>query len=329
MNILIFRLSAIGDIIMASGILPCIKNHYPSANITWVVQQEYKTLLEDSPFIDVVIPIKRKELSILLKSGKIGNFIKECFTTISSIRKRRYNLVLDLQGIWKSGIWSLFSIGKNRIVVDPKEGVGILYKKKILSNPFDKQIGAEYKLVLNALSISNDKYMLGINTQDPPIQLNDRFVVLCPFTTRVQKFWIDDYWKEIVKYIRSRGYKLVVLGGPSDKTLVKKIFSDFSDIVNLVGRLTINQCLGVIKGASAVIGVDTGLTHGSMLLKRPTIAIFGSTCPYLDTGFNNGVVLYEKMWCSPCKRNPTCKGEMDCMKNITPRKVISILENWL
>jgi heptosyltransferase-1 len=56
-------------------------------------------------------------------------------------------------------------------------------------------------------------------------------------------------------------------------------------------------------------------------LHVPTVALFGSTCPYLDAGAPRSSVLYEKLDCSPCRRNPTCNGRFDCMRALDADRV--------
>lgn len=324
MKILIIRMSAIGDIIMASGILPALKRAYPNSTIFWMVQKEYETLVSNSPYIDKLISFDRKKIEYLLKKGKIGEFFSFINKYIKELRHDDFDLVIDLQGIWKSGIWSFFFKSKKKIVVDPKEGCGFLYSKRIKSNPKDKRIGAEYKLVLGYLGVLNQKYRFGLGDVPDVLKLNEKYIVFCPFTTRPQKFWIDSYWRELTQGLEKKGFKIVVVGGKFDEKRFYEIFTNNSKVINLVGRLNILQSIGVLKHSWGVIGVDTGLTHAGMLLKKPTVALFGSTCPYLDTEYPAGKVLYKKLPCSPCKRNPTCNNELTCMKEITPDEVLDI-----
>jgi len=84
------------------------------------------------------------------------------------------------------------------------------------------------------------------------------------------------------------------------------------------------QSAAVIKNAALMIGVDTGLTHMGTAFMRPTVALFGSTCPYLITASPATRVLYHPFPCSPCRRSPTCSGEFPCMADIT---VAEVMEN--
>jgi heptosyltransferase-1 len=69
------------------------------------------------------------------------------------------------------------------------------------------------------------------------------------------------------------------------------------------------------------VGVDTGLTHMGTAFKRPTVALFGSTRPYLDGRTPSTQVMYDALSCSPCRRHPTCAGRFDCMRQLTPERV--------
>jgi heptosyltransferase-1 len=78
----------------------------------------------------------------------------------------------------------------------------------------------------------------------------------------------------------------------------------------------------LIERASLLIGVDTGLGHMGIAFGTPSLLLFGSTCPYLDTTRANARVLYHKLDCSPCKRRPTCGWAFTCMHLITIDEVL-------
>ena len=77
-----------------------------------------------------------------------------------------------------------------------------------------------------------------------------------------------------------------------------------------------------MRGAGLLVGVDTGLTHMGIAFATPTVAIFGSTCPYTNTGRTNARVIWLGLHCSPCKRRPTCGGAYTCLRDITPERVL-------
>jgi heptosyltransferase-1 len=94
-------------------------------------------------------------------------------------------------------------------------------------------------------------------------------------------------------------------------------------LVSLAGRTSLVQCAAIIDKAELLVGVDTGLTHLGIAMRTPTLALFGSTRPYLDTGFARAKVLYAALPCSPCKRRPTCDGRFDCMRQHTVDNILA------
>jgi heptosyltransferase-1 len=145
------------------------------------------------------------------------------------------------------------------------------------------------------------------------------YAVICPFTTRPQKHWVGSRWSETAaELVKQFNLAVALLGGPQDAAAASRLQRQTGDgVVDLAGRTTLGQAAALVEKAALVIGVDTGLTHLGTAFTRPTIALFGATCPYLRTPSPRTTVLYNRLACSPCKRSPTCDGRYDCMKSIT------------
>ena len=140
------------------------------------------------------------------------------------------------------------------------------------------------------------------------------YAVLCPYTTRPQKHWFDERWIALALQLQADGLTPVLLGGPADVTQASAIAASVPGLVNLVGALKLDDTVAVVAGSALLVGVDTGLTHMGSALNVPTVALFGSTRPYLDACTPRTTVLYEGRHCSPCRRHPTCHGRHDCMR---------------
>ena len=82
----------------------------------------------------------------------------------------------------------------------------------------------------------------------------------------------------------------------------------------------------LIRGARLLVGVDTGITHLGVAMGAPTLALFGSTCPYLRAPEGRLQVVYLPRPCSPCRRNPTCGGRFDCMREIDVDRVAAAVD---
>jgi len=154
--------------------------------------------------------------------------------------------------------------------------------------------------------------------------LGSPYAVIAPFTTRPQKHWFEDAWRELIPRLTSElGLPVVMLGGPGDRMAADRISAGL-EMHDLTGRTKLLEAAEIIRRSALVIGVDTGLTHMGTAFERPTIALFGSTCPYLATGNARTRVIYHALECSPCRRRPTCGGAFTCMRGITGDEVLAV-----
>jgi heptosyltransferase-1 len=173
---------------------------------------------------------------------------------------------------------------------------------------------SNFEMVLG-LSASDDSRATDIAPEGP-------YVVIAPFTTRPQKHWTHAHWRVLIGRLADAGHQVACLGGPGDREEAVTLL-DGLPIMNWVGSYPLGVSASLVKQAAAVIGVDTGLTHMGIAADIPTVALFGSTCPYLETGRDNVRVIYHGLECAPCKRSPTCAGRFDCMVGITADEVMS------
>ena len=323
-SILIIRLSAIGDVVMASGVIPAFRRAFPHAKIDWLVQSECSELLQGTQDLNSVWVWPRKQWSELLRQGKFLRLASEGRSLVKSLRRQKYDLVLDLQGLWKSGVWALLSGGSRRIGLRSSEG-GWLTMSEVVAAGEDTRISSEYRILLEHLGIEADGFGLGLQCSREDVhrvrelleayKVNNPVALICPFTTRPQKHWLESRWSNLAERLESElGFQVLMLGGSSDTKAAKRIQQGSrAEIVSLVGKTTLRQSLALIKQANLVIGVDTGLTHMAVLSDIPTVALFGPTKPYLHTDNQQATVLYHPYSCSPCKRSPVCSGEYPCM----------------
>jgi heptosyltransferase-1 len=340
-KVLIIRLSAIGDIVMASGLIPAFKQRYPSAQIFWLADAGLSSLLENHTDLTAVIPWDKNAWKSLVKRGRFIALAREVFLLSKTLRAHDFDLVIDAQGLFKSGLLAFLSGGSKRVSFWGRE-YGHLFSHEVLKRDFnDLRMSSEYRQIAHFLDCDDSNYRLELMPSGNDCTLareliNGRdfdsskpILAVAPFTTRPQKHWPAHYWRDLIKRFVENGWRVVMLGGPTDYQLASSIESDAnaSDcLLNLVGKTSLMQSYAVIAQSSALVGVDTGLTHMGVAANTPTVAIFGSTCPYLEPLSSKSAVIYQGLACSPCHRNPTCGGAYDCLSQITPQKAYESLE---
>ena len=327
MKILIVRMSAMGDIVMASPLLNSLKSLDPNCEIHWAVQPEFADVLKGHESIDHLVIVPKGRWKKAFESFQWLSLWREIKELKTQLRSENYDLAIDLQGLAKSGLIVKWSQASRKLGLNSREGSERWMDEVIEGNTVDGSlISSEYQAVAKALGdhSSNFKMSLPKKLSAPKSEEfrnhNSKYIVFCPFTTRPQKHWFNDAWQDLAQKFQDK--TIIILGGPSDVDASKELMENMpTQVISLVGQTRIQDAIDLIRHSEGVIGVDTGLTHMGIAENKPTLALFGSTLPYSNTRHENAKVLYHKMDCSPCRRNPTCKGRFDCMRAISSEEV--------
>ncbi|MBC7360200.1 MAG: glycosyltransferase family 9 protein [Desulfacinum sp.] len=333
-SIIVIRPSAIGDIVMASPMLPRLRSAFPEARIHWVVEPAMADLLAHHPDLDGVIVWPKQEWTRLIKKGRFTALIRKVQAFREELAAKRPDLALDIQGLLRSRFLARLSGAPLRVGFRSKEPHLGLMTHIIDKGPSSKHIGSEYHYILDVLGVEPARpgcaFPIGEGAAERARNLLERenvrgpYGVLAPFTTRFQKHWLEDRWARVARILREDlGLEPVLLGGPADRASASRIRNLCDGRVHVMcGKSSLLESFAIVTGASLTIGVDTGLTHMAMVQRRPAIALFGATCPYLFTDGTRSRVLYHPLPCSPCKRRPVCGSNYPCMRSITVEEVV-------
>ena len=325
---------------MASPVPRALKEGLESPEIHWLIDPSLAPLLEANPYVDELILWDKARWNNLSKHLKFYSLLKEIGRFRANLNKKGYDMALDLQGLLRSRILAYLSGSRERIGFTSKEPGGILMTRLVSKGPDSTLMGSEYLHLMKEMDIEVKDPAPRLFIKKETISRTEEileqkgirrpFFTFAPFTTRPQKHWILERWRLLAQEIhRHFGLPVVILGGPKDKGMAEHIIGNNDSIMkHLCSQATIMESAAVISMSQALIGVDTGLTHMGTALKRPTIALFGATCPYLDTPLQTTRVIYHKHPCSPCKRRPTC-GDFPCMAEIGEDEILKELKKLL
>jgi heptosyltransferase-1 len=329
-RILIVRLSALGDLVFCTSLLDGLRRAFPQAQISWLAQSGFAGILRNDPRIDQLISVPKADLSSLPALWRLRG----------RLRAQDFDWVIDAQGLAKSRVLAWLAGGRRRVGFRSKEPLAGL-----LHETFDKggnpaDIASEYRYLAEQLTgtpaaapqlpASADSRER-VNAQMQTRGLEPGFVALCPFTTRPQKHWFDDHWQALAQQLADAGLgRCVVFGGPADREHAAALVAAMPPgSLNLAGETALHDLPAWLGRAGLVVGVDTGLTHIGIAVRRPTVALFGSTCPYTGGADSPLRVLYDALPCAPCKRRPTCDGAFTCMRQLTPPRVVAAARELL
>ena len=144
------------------------------------------------------------------------------------------------------------------------------------------------------------------------------------------KCWPRDFFQEILKELKTnQNLYIILVGTQSVAPLAEELSSLMPEkIISYAGKTSLRELMALISLADCLLTNDSGPMHIAAALKKPLIALFGSTNPLRTGPWHWGSVLYEKADCSPCYLR-TCPSDFRCMKKISPKKVLSALHHTL
>lgn len=338
-RVLIIRLSAIGDVILSSGMVPVLRSAWPEAQIFWLTEDVNANLLSANAELEKLYVLPRGHWRRLWKAGRLLALFREVSAFIKVLRAAEFDMVLDIQGLLKSGLLAWSSGAPVRVGLGSKEGSQYLMTRVVSRAVVSHLPGKEYRALCQSMALAIKNYRLNVAVADAARHhaktmlaetgVSKPFAVFCPFTTRPQKHWFDDHWIALAQRFRAElGLNVVFLGGPGDVDAANHL-AEAAGVLSLAGKTSLAEVATIIEDARILVGVDTGLTHLGLAMSTPSLALFGSTRPYLETESVHAQVLYEPRACSPCRRRPTCGGTFDCMRVHSVEKVLHAAEGLL
>ncbi|KPA12259.1 ADP-heptose--LPS heptosyltransferase [Candidatus Magnetomorum sp. HK-1] len=345
MNILIVKTSAIGDVTHTLPALNAIRDYYPDAHISWLVEEAAQDIINGHPSIDLVLVSKRKYWIKEFQKGNRLSAIKEFFKFIRKLRQKKYDLIIDFQNLLKS---SLF-IAMARANKKAGYGVGmahseysyIVLNQRIPAVPMDyhavyrelmlvEKLGIPVKRISFDLPVfDSDRNAItellireGAKSQSPIIAIN-------PMAKWDTKLWDNTKFSLVADHCVKSGYQVIFTGSHDDNDGVIDIQKQMKHhSINLCGKTTLKSLAALFERSKLLITTDTGPMHIAAALKRPVVAIFGSTAPWRTGPFGSiHDVVRVDLQCSPClKRN--CATH-DCMKQISVDMVLASVQKKL
>jgi heptosyltransferase-1 len=301
-RILIIKPSAIGDVVHALPILNLLRRRWPQSHISWLITPACAGLLDGHPQLDEVIPFDRKLFGRTWKSLTAASGLA---TFGYQLRRRKFDLVIDLQGLLRSGLLALQSGAPVRVGSTTDREFGWMCGTHLAPNSWD-MIAVERNLnVAEFLGLGRSPVEFVFATTDSDrsyvaeqLKTDEPFAVLLPGTNWETKRWPVDKFAAMVKPLRDRfGLGSVLAGSPADAMLAPQL----PGVINMAGRTTLRQLTALLERAAVVIAGDTGPMHIAAALNRPLVTMFGPTSP-LQTGPYNrpDTVIQLDMPCSPC-----------------------------
>ncbi len=326
-RIALIKPSALGDVVHALPVLSALRGRWPDSHITWVINRAYEPLIAGHPDLDATLAFDRGAM----KRGPVIAVLT-ALRFMRQLRQRRFDLVIDLQGLLRTGLMT-WATGATRRVgfANAREGAMRFYTDCV-EVPDAEEIHAvdRYWRVVEALGAGGveKKFLVPLDRRAKPQAAEQPIVVMAMGARWMTKRWPVENFVAVARHSLSRhGGTVVFVGGNEDRAL-SKVASRHLPAVDLCGRTTIPELASVLASADVVVANDTGPLHLAAALGRPVVAPY--TCTLVRKHGPYG------QFHRTASTNIACHGSylrtcdhMSCMPTLPPERIIPILDEIL
>lgn len=339
-SILIIKLSSIGDVVHTLPLLEVLRNNYPEARIDWLVEEDARSIIEGHPDVNRVIVSGRKIWLKRFFTIKVKSHIKdEVSKLIRDLRNTEYDLVIDIQGLFKSGILTFFSRGKRKIGLSGSRECASIFltEQPCRVDPHQHAID-RYLTIAEHLKCPNRAWRGKI-----PIRLADKkqidellhrcdirgngLIAINPMARWETKLWEPERFAHLADRIKKElSCEIIFTGSLDDRTIIKGIIDRMNEnVLNMAGKTNLKELAYLYSKCDLLISTDSGPMHIAAAMGCSAIALFGPTAPWRTGPYGNGhVIIRDKIVCSPCFKK-TCTHRT-CMINISVDRVFDTVK---
>ena len=332
MNILIVKLSALGDVVQTIPAFEALRSHYPAAHISWLVEEGAAELLEYYPGLDEAYVCHREFWLKKLRKPLFWPAVAlDIIQFTRRLRSRYYDVIIDFQGLLKSAIWVGLARGARKIGFDgTREGSWRFLNERLPPYDPDRHALDRYLDVARYLGAEVEEVLVrDLWTPAEEHQFKNRInqvtrngatpLVVCHPMSRWQtKLWPEAKFARLATEMVERLQATVVFtGSTEDRDEITAVLHQAggSGIYNWAGTTNLRELAYLCKKAIVVISTDSGPMHLAAVLGTPVVALFGPTAPWRTGPYGNKHrVLSMARDCSPCFQR-SCET-VECMRAI-------------
>jgi predicted lipopolysaccharide heptosyltransferase III len=332
-NILIVRLSAIGDVLHCTPLTRALREKYPEAKISWIVGDLSKDILLGNSFLDEIVVWDIDEWRSIVSTDLVAGY-QALRTLQKTLQAEQYDMVVDVHAQFVPGLITWKSGAPIRVgFANAKELASLFYTRKAVRNN-NLPITQQYLGVLEALGVSeyNTDMIMPIATEHHQnaaniwekykINVTDKVIVLNPSTTWMTKCWPAECFAQLGNYLlQEAGIKILLTGAKTDIPLVSQIRENINgDVVDIAGSTSLKDLAAIVQKCDLFVSGDTGPLHIAAAVGTPTLSLFGPTDPqvYTPLGEQHSSLLTTAP-CRLCRRRKCSK--FICMEQIDPKVV--------
>ena len=343
-NILIVKPSSMGDVVRCVPILHGLRGRYPQSRISWLIHPQFADLLKAVGELDEIIEFDRKRYGKIVRNpGATREFIG----FVRELRQRRFDLVVDLQGLFRSGFLSFCTGARVRLGFGrAREMASVFYTHRIRIPSVCEHVVESYWRFGEALDFpkSSMQWQLPIDQSAGQrareqlarqgVESSGKYFVMLAGGSKPAKRWSLKKFALLAEQLhKCYDMTTILLGaGACEKALAEEIVRTVRtvrtaglEIVNLVDRTSLQEMMEIIRGARLAVGNDSGPLHIAAALAVPVVGLYGPTDPVVvgPYGQMDGVVMAGS---SGRRRRRYSRQSEHRIDNITVKQVLETVE---
>lgn len=322
-KILLIRFSSIGDIVLTTPVIRCVKQQLKDVELHVLTKKNYVELLSSNPNIDKVFGLE----------GGLRDLLP-------TLRNENYDFVIDLHKNFRS-LYVRMSLRKPSSSFPKLDLQKLLYTKLKVSHLPDVHIVDRYFCAVERLGVSNDNQGLDfffhpsdkLNRADYP----KRFAAVVIGGQHSTKILPEE---KVVDVCKALSLPVVLVGGPEDSARGERIVNAVGgETINSCGKLKLGQSACVLKYSDVVLTNDTGMMHIAAALRKPIVSVWGNTVPefgmypYMPTCPERSSIVENKdVTCRPCHKlgyEKCPKGHFRCMASLDGTMIANEMEKLI
>jgi lipopolysaccharide heptosyltransferase I len=329
-RVCVIKPSSLGDVVHALPVLSALRALWPGAKITWVVNRSLRGLLDGHPELDRVIAFDRgRARPNLAGLAMVTRFL-------ASLRRERFDLAIDLQGLLRSGLMTYATGACVRVgLADAREGATRFYTHRIPSPGPETHAVDRLLCVAEALgaSIAEPRFVVAVGEADRRwarellAEVPRPALVLNPGARWLTKRWPPEHFAEVARRaVETHGAGLVAVGSPEDRPLVEALRARLPGVplLDLSGRTSLPQLAALAAESDLFLSNDTGPLHLAAAAGAQVVGVYTCTSPSRTGPYGpNAAAVRSCVWCAPSFLK-TCP-RLECLVELSPDRVWPIV----
>jgi heptosyltransferase-1 len=344
-RILLIKPSALGDVVHTLPVAATLHRRYPNVPLDWLVEEEAAEIVQGHPAVaGIVVSARKRWLRQLQRPGQIPLTLGEMRGLAAELRQRRYDAVLDLQGLFKSALYVMATGAPVRVgFAEGRECAPWVLTHRVVTPPQPVHAVNRYLTLASAVDATEPVHEFHISLSEEDIAAARTHLATCrvpPGCPRVvvhptarwrTKLWEVVRWRELVAALLAEGVGVVLTGSREDEAIAEAICTGMNPRpVSLVGRLPLKHLVAVLQGVDLMITVDSGPMHIAAAVGTPIVALFGPTDPLRTGPWGPGRILRRELPCSPClQRRCRIDDTYRCMRDLSVAEALGAVRSLL